>query len=115
MGARFRPLPAAIAVALLSLATTSSVLAVRQSAPLTIRITRPSAATITLVSHAGMPTAVSGSLSSSGLSGSESLCYASAERAAASTDCVSWTSASVAFRLPLAELSPDIDVVATAS
>ena len=114
MGARFRPLPAAIAVALLSLATTSSVLAVRQSAPLTIRITRPSAATITLVSHAGMPTAVSGSLSSSGLSGSESLCYASAERAA-STDCVSWTSASVAFRLPLAELSPDIDVVATAS
>jgi hypothetical protein len=116
MNRGFRVVSAFVAASILSLATTPSVLAASQSATLTIRITRPTAATVTIVSYAGMPTAVSGSLSPGGAGGSASLCYASAAGLSMSTDCTSGTSDTVvAVALPVDDRTADLDVVASAT
>jgi hypothetical protein len=116
MNRGYRVVSAFVAASILSLATMPSVLAASQSATLTIRITRPTAATVTIVSYAGMPTAVSGSLSPGGAGGSASLCYASAAGLSMSTDCTNGTSdTAVAVALPVDDRTADLDVVASAT
>jgi hypothetical protein len=111
-----RIVAASIAGAVLSLVNVSPVLAVSQSSGLTIRITRPSAATVNLASDPLTANGISGSLTPSDSRGTAGVCAVSAAlEAAPDISCTTWNgSSAVAFTLPLEAFS-GFDVVASAS